>query len=343
MRVLIWTVDFSARSAAVNIYNEAKRQGFDVEIAGTRTNPAEFVTKLNEWHPAIVFNFCIRPNLTPVYKLIRESGAKLISWYPDMTESRRNQMWLHSMKGQADCLLFSIGDTAIRYACCAPVSLWVPQYFNVNDACLENMVERLDITKPIYDLCFMGSVDANRRKWLEELAANYKTKFIIDPFTKGGAVHNKAMADIYAQSKVAIGIQRTLFCTDAPYVTSNRIYNAMGGGAFYLTYPITKLDALFVNGSHLAVYQNETIECLRKEIDFWLENERLREWIAAEGQRQVLRFHTLRQRVPEYWRVFELLHTNNVDQIRANAKEIWPYLDTGLYDLAIHTGENQNV
>ena len=343
MKILIWATDYSARSAAVNIHSEAKRQGFDVEIAGARTDPTEFVAKLNEWHPDIVFCFCIRPNLVPVYKLIRESGAKLCLWYPDQTESRRNQMWINFLKGQADCLIFSIADTAIRYAHCAPVSLWMPQYFNVNDDCLENLPERLDITKPIYDLCFIGSVDTSRREWLEELAANYKTKFIIDPFTKGGAVHNRAMAEIYAQSRIAIGIQRTLFCTNAPYVTSNRIYNAMGSGAFYLTYPITQLGALFVNGNHLAVYENETIECLRKEIDFWLENERLREWIAVEGQRQVLRFHTLRQRVPEYWRVFELLHTNNVEQIRANAKEIFPYLDASLYDLAIHIGENQNV
>ena len=158
MRILIWSVDFSARSAAVNIYNEAKRQGFDVEIAGTRTDPTDFVAKLNALKPDIVFNFCIRQNLVPIYKLIRQSGAKLVKWYPDQTESRRNQMWLHSMKGQANCLIFSSGDTAIRYACCAPVSLWMPQYLNVDAACLENMPERLGITKPIYDLCFMGGV-----------------------------------------------------------------------------------------------------------------------------------------------------------------------------------------
>lgn len=310
MKVLIWTVDFEKRSAGPYLFREAQRQGFDVQITGSRNNPEEMLPILHAYKPDVVFAFPIKPTLPPYYRKIRKTGAKLVLWYPDMTETTRDRMWRQFIAGEADMLLFSILETAQRYRKLAPYVLWTPQYFD-HRSCIDSLTGqlpvRLDPNKPIYNLCFIGSVDAQRRQWLRVLEKLYApVYFSLDGIKNKTEVREFRMAEAYAQSKIAIGVQRSLFTNVGDYVTSNRIYNAMGSGAFYLSHPVTRLDLAFQNGCH-CVMHNDKLENACQLIDYYLQDDKARESIARKGRRQVLRYHTLEQRVKEYWQVMQAL------------------------------------
>ena len=130
MKVLVWACGLGEHFAGPYFYAEAKRQGFDVELTGSRIHPREMLKALHTYKPDIVYCFAIRPNFVSYYKMIRDTGAKLILWYPDMTESSRDRMWCQTLNGVADALVFSILETAQRYQNFAPTVLWMPQYFD---------------------------------------------------------------------------------------------------------------------------------------------------------------------------------------------------------------------
>ena len=130
------------------------------------------------------------------------------------------------------------------------------------------------------------------------------------------------MAEVYAQSKIAINIQRALFVNPGPYVTSNRIYNTMGSGALYINHKVEQLDLIFQEGVH-CVSHDDTLPDLCAKIDFYLEHEVEREHIASAGQKQILQYHTLEQRIKEHWQVMRLIYENRAGELPAGAYGKW--------------------
>jgi hypothetical protein len=311
MKVLVWACGLQKRFAGPYLYREAKRQGFNVMLTGSRANPEEMLSALESYRPDWVFCFALRPNFRRYYRRIRESGARLLFWYPDMTERTRDRMWRRRLADQADVLVFSILETARRYRDLAPTVLWMPQYFD-HRSCMRDaaLPTRLDSSKKIYDLCFMGSTDRIRRKWLDELDRRYKCRFVLDRIGRFGEIRERDMAEVYAQSKVAFNVQRSLFLNPGSFVTSNRAYNAMGSGAAFVNHRVQDLDYLWKENVHCAMH-DDTFDNLVRKIDFYLERDGVREEMAVHGQRNVLRYHTLEQRVTEYWQVMETIHRFN--------------------------------
>ena len=307
MKVLVWACGFQKRFAGPYLYREAKRQGFDVMLTGSRAHPEEMLSALESYRPDWVFCFALRPGFRRYYRQIRNSGAKLLFWYPDMTERTRDRMWRRQLANRADVLVFSILETARRYCDLAPTVLWMPQYFD-HRSCMRDgaLPTRLDPSKKIYDLCFMGSTDGVRRKWLGKLDRRYKCKFVLDRIGRSGEIREWDMAEVYAQSKVAFNIQRSLFLNPGPFVVSNRTYNAMGSGAAFVNHKVQNLDYVWEEGAHCAMH-DDTFDDLVRKIDFYLEHDDVREEMAVRGQRNVLRYHTLEQRVAEYWQVMRTI------------------------------------
>lgn len=334
MRVLIWCCGFEQRFAGQYVAAEAKRQGFDVRVTGSRRDPRQMYEALREYKPDVVFCFAIMASLVPYYEKIRSTGAKLVLWYPDMTESTRDRMWRESLNGVADMLIFSIKETAQRYCDLAPTVLWQPQYFDRKfcaiDGRLPNTIDgqlpqRLDPTKPIYDVCFIGSCDNLRRTWLDELQKHHNCRFERDGISRRKEIRGWEMAEIYAQSKIAININRQRYINSGPYVVSNRIYNAMGSGAFFLNHKVEQLDLMFTEGVD-CVSHNDNLLDIRKKIDYYIANPVERETIAKTGQQRVLRYHTLKQRVKEYWHVMSLLYEGRTAEIESGANGEWAQL-----------------
>lgn len=310
-RVLVWTVDFENRSAGPFLFKEAKRQGLNVAITGSRANPEEMLPVLHSYKPDWVFCFNIRQQFRHYYDEIKKTGARLLFWYPDQCERTRDRMW-RSMAGIPDVAVFSILHAAQTYRDIPKLSVWMPQYFDArfcsNDSPFLSLPTRLDARKPIYDLCFIGSCDHRRAEWLDVLKREFKCNFTVHPLGRGlNEIRGYRMAEAYAQSKIAFNIQRELFLNPGPFITSNRAYNAMGSGAFFINHYVNQLDLLWDEGTHCVTY-NDTLDELIEKIRYWLrpENEVERERIAERGQTNILAFHTLEQRVREYWSVMDL-------------------------------------
>jgi len=323
MKVLIWACGFEQRYAGPYLYEEAKRQKFEVEITGSRNRPREMLNTLYRYKPDIVFCFAIRPDFKAYYDAIKNTGAKLVLWYPDMTEHRRDRMWRRYLKNIADILIFSILETAQRYQHLAPTVLWMPQYFD-HHFCSRNgkLPQRLNPEKPIYDIGFIGSCDKLRNNWLDELEKHYNCFFARDGIRNKRELRGWDMAEIYAQSRITINIQREMFINPGPYVTSNRIYNAIGSGAFYITHRVDKLELVFTENYH-CVMHNDTLTNLRYLIDYYLKHDTIREKIAAQGQQHILQYHTLEQRVKEYWYVMKLLYNGAINKLKPGAYGKW--------------------
>lgn len=307
MKVLIWCCGFQQRFAGQYIYNEAKRQGLDVYITGSRTNPGEAVEACKQIKPDWVFCLAITRQMPKYYAAIRATGAKLLLWYPDQTEHSRNVMWTDYMDNVADVLVFSILETAIRYKKLAPTVLWMPQYFD-EQFCIKDgrLPKRLDLNKEIYDVCFIGGTDIRRTSQLRVLEKHFKCNFYLDGIRDRTEIRGWEMAQVYAQSKVAINIQRGMYINPGPFVTSNRIYNAMGSGCFFISQYVNQIERLFELETDCDMY-NDSIKNLILLIDSYLCNDTLREHIAYTGQQKIFRYHTLEQRIKEYWQVMETI------------------------------------
>ena len=311
MKVLIWCCGFEKQFAGPFVYEEARRQGLDVEIVGTRKDASQVMPAVEEYGPDWVLSFVVRPNHVRVsraaytgdventYHRIRATGARLAFWYPDQCESKRDAM-IKRLRGAADLFIFSIKHTAVQYADLAPRVVWVPQYFDA--AQCAPLPPRLDPSKEQWDVIFLGSVDRRRRKWLERLGREYK---VLSHVTRTPSdIRGRAMAGAYAQSRVAVNIQREMFLNPGPFITSNRMYNAMGCGCFLLQHRMNELDLLFEDGRHCVTY-NDTFDDMVTKIDRYLGDEKGREKIARAGQAEVLRSHTLEVRIPQYWKLME--------------------------------------
>lgn len=104
------------------------------------------------------------------------------------------------------------------------------------------------------------------------------------PFSTKRTNHQQEAA-IYRGCKIAVGISEF----DLNRYTSDRLFRAMGSGAFYLTkrYPGISHEFLPI---HLDCW--DTLDELYAKIDFWLENDERREAVARAGCEHVHHDHT---------------------------------------------------
>lgn len=320
MKVLVWCCGFEERFAGPHLFREAERQGLNVRVAGSRNRPEQFMPEFMRFKPDWVFCFAIRESLRPYYTAIRSEGSRLLFWYPDQCDRLRDYMWKRKIAHYADVAVFSILHTAVQYRNLFPLTLWMPQYFDQQQCLGSNgqLPKRLNPDKPIYDLCFIGSVDKRRRSWLEHLMEKgYNCKFVIHKPRMLNEIRGYKMAEAYAQSKIAFNIQREQFLNPGPFITSNRCYNAMGSGCFFINHYVNQLHLMWEEEKHCVTY-DDTLKDLCKKIDYYLTHEDQRERIAQCGQADVLQFHTLEQRIKEYWQVMHQILQGYVPKTEEN-------------------------
>ena len=91
---------------------------------------------------------------------------------------------------------------------------------------------------------------------------------------------------LYAINGAKIGVGSNSF--NRRKYSSDRLGNYMACGTFYLTQYIEGLEECFERGKHLDWF--ETIDEMEEKICFYLENDDLREKIARDGQRKILKY-----------------------------------------------------
>lgn len=227
---------------------------------------------------------------------------KLLIWDADGLTFGRKEKW-DELKGVPDIIISSVLGVVNRLKGYAKqMVVWRPQYYdNVYYALnLKEMGEKE------YDVCFIGSCngDNKRIEWLDELNKIFNIKIVGGhPNFGSDRYFGYKMANLYYRSKIAIDISRS-WRVEEDFQVSDRLYKAMGCGCFYLTYPIGKLEPLFIKGEHLDCYDG-TFESLINKIKYYLKMEKLRKKIAKAGQEEILKRHTLRIRLGEYWKLME--------------------------------------
>ena len=315
MKVLIGAKCHNLSQNGLLIYNEAKRQKKDVELVRydecgqivRRIGSAGFanVIKQIETHkPDWVFLTGSRVFSTKQLKEIK-NHTRIAIWCADGLNEKRKDIWLQ-LKGVPDLTITSTMCVAeyLEKNKIGEHNFFIPQYYD--DEYYKFTQSRLDPAHTIYDVCFTGTADSRRVDWLRQIDKQYNLLVggRIAGFSKDEILGSK-MANIYRQSRIAINISWKIFSTDGGWNTSDRIFKAMGCGAFYLTYPIQKLNRYFVAGKHLGVYDPNTLDSMMENIKYWLDHETEREQIALAGQKVVLQQHTLKARLPELWRAME--------------------------------------
>jgi len=307
MKTLIWSAGPEPYSAAPPFYRAACAAGFDATIVGERSHAgaAQVINTLRRDKYDCVFSFVSLPRFNETYSAIRATGAKLLSWYPDQLNVKVTSMW-KTMVGHFDVVICSSLRTANILRSMGHNTVWMPQYFELTEC--SPLPKRLDTTKPIYDVCFIGGFDKKRFTFMDHLAKHFKVAVYGPRENARRAIFGHDMAEVYAQSKIAINVQRAAFVLNEPttFSVSNRIFRAMGSGCFLLHYPIPSLTPIFNLGTHYETYDG-TLDDLSRKIDYWLEHDEARERIAFTGKEEVLRNHTLEHRIHQYWHVMKTL------------------------------------
>ncbi len=152
----------------------------------------------------------------------------------------------------------------------------------------------------VYDVVFVGNNNqASRLPLLKKLAGLFNLKVFGCGWEEtglnfGNPVYGKEFSKICGKAKINIGILDTQWTHLETYF-SNRLINTLATGSFYIQRYTQGLEKVFANRRHLVWYtnDNELIELIK----YYLVNEKEREEIAAEGQRQVCQNYTYEKSV----------------------------------------------
>ncbi len=109
-------------------------------------------------------------------------------------------------------------------------------------------------------------------------------------------VRGRELNQLYANSKVAIGDSVNIGFRHKAY-TSDRLFESMGRGAFTIYPRIEGIEQMFVEGVNAVFYEHGNLSDLHEKIDYYLENEEVRESIRRAGHQFVKSSQTYTQRL----------------------------------------------
>jgi len=273
------------------IYEEAKRQKFNVSLGVLEQPHKEILKAIDREKPDWVF---LTGSRTLPVEIMQEiaNRAKLLLWDADGNSEERRVTWAERLH-IPDIIITSVLEIKNEYIEKCKRIEWMPQYF---DNVYYQSSKQFD--NPEFDIVFLGGTDTRRKEALEYLAQQFKVGYHWHMFGSN-------MVDAYHNAKIAIGIHRNQALKNlGDFITSDRIYKAMGCGIFYLSHPIDKIELLFKPGVHLDVH-DRSFENMAEKVRYWLDHEKARKEIAKAGQDEILKNHTLKVRIKQYWQLME--------------------------------------
>jgi len=277
------------------IYAEAVRQGKDAELGFIEWPFTHILRTVQKSRPDWIFITGVSAFSVDQVKQFAKI-AKVAIWDADAIHAIRDSRW-KALSGIPSVVFSVVSNMVERYPTLSPNSIWTPQYYD--DVTYAASVERPSKDEDfLYDVCFFGNLDAKRSEWLTRLT---DAGIVVGMSSN---IYGEKMANGYRQSRIAIAIWRDGYSSVGKFTVSDRIYKAMGCGAFYLLHQVGDLDSMFKDNVHLAIYDN-TYVSLKAQIDYYLQNPEERERIAKVGQTEILDKHTLKVRINQYWNTME--------------------------------------
>lgn len=151
------------------------------------------------------------------------------------------------------------------------------------------------------DVAFVGSSRTYHPEWpwRQELIAmlqeEYGRRFRLWP--QGRSVRGSNLSDLYASTKVVVG--DSCFAGQCRDYWSDRVAETLGRGGFLLFPRVDGLEADFIDGEHLVLYEAGDAAGLKALIDRWLRDPEGRDRIRLAGHEHVKAHHTYVHRMQE--------------------------------------------
>lgn len=177
--------------------------------------------------------------------------------------------------------------------------VWLPQGAD------ERVVGFGEMVEPTIDILFTGSIykcGKGRNSFVREMSNRYGMRFNwFDSGPRGNPVYGRKLANLIAQSKVVVA-------PDSPIASrywSNRVYTALGYGAFLLHPYCAELElTMHYQPDHEIKFYWDRQDLFDK-IDLYLRDEKRehRLWQATNGLERTRKEHLYRHRVSQLLRV----------------------------------------
>lgn len=145
------------------------------------------------------------------------------------------------------------------------------------------------LSKPDYyhDVIFVGSKGYHpewpwRPQLIDFLQETYGNRFAHYGGDGRGIIRGSDLNRLYADTKVVVGDSLVLGF-DYPYYWSDRVYETTGRGGFLLMPKIKGLETEFAYNEEIGVFDFGDFDGLKKQIDFYVANDQLRETMRQKG------------------------------------------------------------
>lgn len=193
-----------------------------------------------------------------------------------------------------DLTLESSPECCLRYVAEGHLSLYWP------------MASDPDLFRPypgekLYDVCFVGSNYGVRAKIVKAIEDTGIKVAAFGPGWPLGSIDTKKMAEVFARSKVVLGVG-TIGYNEDILTLKLRDFDAPMSGSFYITHNNSDLKELYKIGCEIECY-NSAKECADK-IRYYVAHPGGREEIAKAGRKRALECHTWEKR---FEKIFDML------------------------------------
>ncbi len=266
----------------------------------------------------IDFILYTKEELTAAQVLSLKQYTKVIQWYPDVAIPD----WLLP-RVEADDIFFTMSEGLVDvYRKYNPNVFWLTQAFAPSFFEVPAITDS-DIKKYATDVTFVGTLGSKpyylrRRAFLKRIISEgFKLKWwgpriprkiATLPLIFGGVGRSYGGEFVWGQnySKIA-KLSKIFLAFDAtPYIRksmSDRIYNAVGCGAFYMCHHVDGIEEVLEPGKEIVTFrsEDEMVDMIR----YYLKHDEQRMKIARAGQQRVLRDHTYEVRIKQMIKYIE--------------------------------------
>ncbi len=147
-----------------------------------------------------------------------------------------------------------------------------------------------------YDVVFIGKNFGNRQMYVDYLKSNGVNVTVLGMGWEAGRASQMQMIEMFGQAKIVLNFSSSSQRPEFMFI-KGRIFEIPATGSFLLTEVCKNLNEFFKIGEELDVFS--TKEELLEKVIYYLDNEELREEIANNGKKKVLKNYTYERRFNE--------------------------------------------